>query len=405
MLFTLAAVQFTNILDTMIVMPLGPMLMRILSITPGEFSIIVSSYPISACISSFLGIFWIDKIDRKKALTINYSLFLIGTFLCALAESYELLVPARILTGIFGGTINAIMLSIVSDSIPAHRRGAAMGIVMTSFSMASVVGVPLGLFFANKMGWNAPFYLVVALGLVVIAGILHFIPSMQGHLIKNSNDQSVEKNPFVFVRDVFRIASQYRALILIACLILGQFSIIPFISAYLVKNIGLTEQEIPYVYALGGMMTVISMPLIGRLSDKIGKMMIFRTMAIFSVIPFILLTNLSAVSIYIALFVTSLFFIGVTGRIVPAQAMLTMVVPPQSRGRFMSLSSSIQQLAAGAAAWISGKIVIENDLHQLKNFNYVGYFAISLTLLALLIPPIISVQQSEEKELNEVETA
>jgi predicted MFS family arabinose efflux permease len=158
LLFILASIQFTSIMDFMIMMPLGPQLMRIFQINPQEFGFLVSAYTFAAGFSSFIGVFWIDNFDRKKALMNMYLGFLLGTLACALSPTYTILVLSRILTGLFGGLLMALVFSIIGDVIEEKRRGTAMGYVSTSFSLASVLGVPFGLFIASFWNWHAPFF-------------------------------------------------------------------------------------------------------------------------------------------------------------------------------------------------------------------------------------------------------
>ena len=287
-LLSLALLQFTNIMDFMIMMPLGPQLMRLFQIGPDQFSMAVSAYTISAGISGIAGAFWLDRLDRKQALLLMYGGFLVGTLCCALAPSYLLLVTARIVTGAFGGILGAIVFSIVADTIPEARRGSAMGIVSTSFSMASVFGVPFGLYLATLLSWHAPFYAIVIIGAIIYAILFKVLPPMRSHFEHHHLHTSRWANVMAVLTDpVVR-----RSLLFMVLLMFGQFSIIPFISPYMVANVGISEQYLPFIYFFGGAATIVSSPLVGKISDAVGKPKVFTFFGIIAVLPVLIITNL-----------------------------------------------------------------------------------------------------------------
>jgi predicted MFS family arabinose efflux permease len=380
-LLTLALVQFTNIMDFMIMMPLGPQLMRIMEMGPQAFSAVVSSYTISAGICGFLGAFLIDRFDRKKALRFAYTGFTLGTLCCGLAPDYISLMAARVLTGAFGGVLGALVLSIVGDLIPAERRGRAMGTVMLAFSAASVFGVPFGLFLANSFNWNAPFLFLALFSLFVGLLIERNIPPVRNHL----QPAQAKPTPIQVIRAVSSDRNQLRALAMMACLMLGQFSVIPFLSPYMVANVGFTEQQLPYIYLFGGIATMVSMPLIGKLTDKHGKLRMFTIGIFTSSIPLILITHLPQVPLALALCVTTVFMIFISARMVPASALSTSVAPPASRGSFMSFQSSVQQLFSGIASLISGAVVVKSQTGPLLHYNWVGAMAVAFGFMALFL--------------------
>lgn len=379
MLLALACVQFTHIMDFMIIMPLGQQLMRLFEIGPDQFSNIVSSYTISAGIASFLSSFVVDKFDRKKALLFVFSGFTIGTFLCGISPNYHILLFARMFAGAFGGVSAALILSIIGDTIPHERRASAMGVVMAAFSVASVFGVPFGLFLANKFSWNAPFLFIAGAGIVIVFLILKFIPSITTHLTGD------KKLSFEFLTGLFKDNNQLRALLLMILLMLGQFTVIPFISPYMVSNVGFTEMQLTWIYLLGGGVSIFSAPLIGRWADKAGKFKVFSIFIIISIVPLFLITHLPRVAIPLALSVTTLFFITSGGRSIPGMAMITSSVPARTRGSFMTINSSVQQLAAGLAAYVSGRIVVKQPNGELLNYGWVGVIAIVASLFCLLV--------------------
>ncbi len=381
LLLILAAINFSNILDFMIMMPLGPQLMRLFEINPKQFGLLVSSYTISAGISGFFTAFIVDKFDRKKFLQFLYVGFLLGTLACGFAGNYHLLMIARIFTGIFGGVIGAVILSIVGDTIPFERRGQAMGMIMAGFSVASVFGVPFGLFIANEFGWQAPFLFLAVLALPLSYLIWRFVPNVNAHL--TSGNRTDIKQVLI---NITSDANQRKSVTLMMVLMFGHFSIIPFLSPFMVANVGFTESDLAYIYLIGGAFNMFTGPMIGKLADRVGKRKVFTWFVLLCSLPVFAITNMPHVALWIALIATTLFFIVSGGRFIPAQAMVSETVQPQMRGSFMSILSSMQQLSAGVASYIAGMIIIKDDTTGImSNYDIVGYLSIGATLLTIIL--------------------
>jgi predicted MFS family arabinose efflux permease len=374
-LIILTAIQFTNILDFVIMMPLGPQLMRIFSISPQEFGFVVSAYTFSAGISGFTAAFFIDRFDRKKALLTLYAGFTVGTFLCAVAPTYWFLVAARIVAGMFGGIMAATVFAIVGDLVPYERRGNAMGMVMTSFSLAQVAGVPFGLFLANQFTWHAPFVFLAAAATVCWIVGARILPSMQTHM-----HSGLGHHPFHTVKALLTEPPTQRALLFMSSLMLAGFAIIPYLSPYFVSNVGRTEADLPYIYFFGGLGTIVASRVIGRLADRYGKLTVFTYVASLSIVPILLVTNLPPVSLPVAIAALTVFTMLVFGRAVPSVAMMTATVHPQRRGSFMSISSSVQQVSAGVASYMGGVIIGKGADGSLTSFGVVGLIAAAVSL-------------------------
>lgn len=380
LLFILAAVQFTHIMDFVIMMPLGPQLMRVFSISPKEFGFLVSAYTFSGAITGFISTLFIDKFDRKNALLLLYGGFILGTFCCAIASTYSLLLLARIVAGAFGGVIGALVFAIIGDAIPEKRRGSATGKVMAAFSVASIAGIPVGLYLASHLNWHAPFFLLTGLSILVLLIAFLVLPAMRGHLTN-----AVKNNPLSVIGEILRNKNLLWALALMVMLTLAGFTVVPFISPYLVANVGFAESELAYMYLFGGLASVVTSQIAGRLADRYGKQRIFMYSAIFSIIPILLLTNLKPAPHFLVLIVTTTFFIGFGARFVPAVALTTSSVAPKLRGSFMSFNSSIQQLSSGASAFLAGLIIQKSAAGPLLHFNTIGIFASVATVLCIFI--------------------
>ncbi|HUQ96649.1 MAG TPA: MFS transporter, partial [Chitinophagaceae bacterium] len=310
-LFLLAAINFTHILDFMIMMPLGNYLMPYFKISPQQFTLLVAAYTLSAGISGFIAAFFVDHYDRKKVLLFGYTGFLVGTLACGLAPSYHLLLVARLLAGTFGGLIGAQVLAIVSDMFRYENRGRAMGAVMSSFSIASTIGVPFALYLANAISWHAPFILVALLGVVIVPLIYRFVPAMDAH-INTSEDGSLKK--LDVLKDVLKNPTQRLALLFAGCIMMGHFLIIPFINPYLEFNKGFSKAQTPMIYLVGGIAAFFAANMLGKLADKYGKLKVFVTCVLFSLPLVFIITQLPAVPFYVVLFLFALWFTMGTGR-------------------------------------------------------------------------------------------
>ncbi len=400
LLLLLACINFTHIMDFMIMMPLQEFLVPVFHITPQQFSFLVSAYAFSAFISSLSASLLVDRFDRKRVLLTAYSGFVIGTLGCAFAPTFQLLMVARIVAGFFGGLISAQVLSIVGDTFPYERRGRAMGILMSAFSFAAVAGVPAGLFLASTMSWHIPFLAIGLLGIALIPIAMLLVPSMRSHLV--AGDQPTT---FEVYKGLFQNRNQQLALLMMLTLVLSHFVAIPFIAPYLEKNVGFTKHQISLMYFIGGIVSLISSPLVGRLSDRIGK---HRTLTIFlvlSAVPIYLLTNMPRIPYYYVLIVTGLFFMVAGGRMVPAQALITSVVNPRMRGGFMNINSSIMQLGTALAALLSGSIVTKNAAGELQHYPIVGYIGMSIGVCCLIIAQFVKAGHTANAPVVEPDNA
>lgn len=374
----LAAIQVAHIMDFVIMMPLGPRFMRVFNISPAEFSTLVSAYTFSAGIVGFFGALYADHFDRKKFLLFNFSGFILGTFMCAISTNFGTLLAARILAGAFGGVLNAGVLSLVADLIPFQRRGAAMGVVMSSFSVSSVIGIPIGLWIANTFDWHYTFYFICLIGAIFWVMSLIFLPSVKVERPK-SFIENLRKFRNVFKRDYIE------AFLLTSTLAFGIFHIIPFIAPYLVKNVGFQEENLPFMYLFGGIGTIITARIVGKMTDRKGSFTVFRFMALVSMPPILLLTNLPPVATAIVLLVTTTFTMLGSTRFIPAMTMVSGIVKPEERGTFMSLENAGRQFASGLASQTAGLIIGTTAAGALTGYNIVGIVCIAMTFLAIYI--------------------
>lgn len=384
LLITLALIQFTHIMDFMIMMPLSNLFVDTFHITRAQFGLLVASYNISAGLVSFLSAFFIDRFDRRKVIVFCYTFFTLGTLACGFAPNYEFLLLARLITGMFGGVLSAIILSVVGDTVPLERRASAMGVVTMGFSAAAVLGVPLGNYAAVHFGWHVPFLTLGGMAALVQLAIFAYIPKMSAHI-----EAAKQKNPLQTVAAVFRNGNQMLALLLMCVIMGGHFAIIPYIPSYLVSTVKIRQEDITYMYLVGGLISVVSLRVIGYCADRFGRYKVFAIVSLGATAPILLITHLGVAPLYVVLFYTSLFFIFSGGRMVPANTMITSTALPHERGGFLSINSAVQQLAGGLVAWIAGHIIVENADKSISNYNVVGYVAVGATILTIGIASMI----------------
>jgi predicted MFS family arabinose efflux permease len=395
LLWSLAALQFTHIVDFMVMMPLGPQFTRIFAINDAQFGLLVSAYTLAAGVSGALASLVVDRFERKRLLLWLYAGFGLATLGCGLADSYSLLMTARVAAGVFGGVLGALVQTIVGDVVPFARRGRAMGIVMSAFSLSTVAGVPFSLWLASRWGWHAPFLAIAGASALLWVMAWATVPILQGHL-QAQQGQPV-RSTWQNFSEVLSERNHWRAFGLSALIMISSFCIIPYITIYMTANVGMSAEQVPSIYFAGGVATFFSARLWGALSDRWGKIHTFRLVALLALAPMMALTYLQRADLIWVLIVTTLFFVFVSGRMVPGMALLTTASKPQSRGAFMSLNGSIQSVAMGVASLVGGSLISRGADGRVLGYEHCGWLALAATLVAVwlvgrielpaLIPP------------------
>lgn len=377
LLLTLAGIQFTHILDFMIMMPLGPQLRQVFGISDAQFGLLVSAYTFSAGASGLLAAFYVDRFGRKKLLLILYALFAVATLACGLAPTYESLMAARIAAGVFGGVLSALSQTIVGDVIPAERRGRAMGIVMSSFSISTVAGVPLGLFLAAHFDWHVPFLVIAAASGLLIFLAWQTLPPMRDHL------RAARKvSPLANLIDTVRNRDHQMALLFTFLMMFVGFVVIPYITLYTTSNGHLNMQQIPYIYLVGGIATLLTARLIGRATDARGKVPMFRLLALLAIIPVLGITLSAPSGFYGILTTATLFFVFMSGRMIPGMAIVTSACNPPQRGTFMALNSAMQSLGMSVAAFLGGLIISRDPQGLVLHYWGNGLVGVAASLVS-----------------------
>ncbi len=377
LLATLAGIQFTHIVDFMVMMPLGPQFTQLFRISDAQFGLLVSAYTFAAGASGLLASLYIDRFGRKKLLLSLYVLFGLATLACGLAPTYDSLMAARIAAGAFGGVLSALSQTIVADVIPFERRGRAMALVMSSFSAATVAGVPLSLFLAAQWGWHAPFFAIAAVCGLLAAGAAFTMPPLVEHLAR------APSSALANIGQVLQDRNHQKAFAFTALLMGAGFAVIPYITIYTTVNGGLTAQQIPFIYLCGGAATLLTARWVGRMTDQLGKQTTFRRLVLVGMLPMFLMTVSAPLGVWGMLAVSTSFFICMGGRMIPGMAIIGAAGNPQLRGTFMAINSSVQSAAMGVAAFVGG-LVISRDANGLLQ-HYWGNALLGMAATVLSI--------------------
>jgi len=382
LVFLIGAVQFVNILDFVMVMPLGPDFARALGIPLSRLGLVGGSYTLAAAVAGLAGSFFLDRYGRRSALAVAMSGLAVGTLAGGLATGLSSLLAARVLAGAFGGPATSLSLSIVADAVPSERRGKALGAVMGAFSVAAVVGVPTSLKLAEWAGWRAPFFVLGGLGLLITAGTIALLPPMRDHL-KLLEAGAPARAP-LFRRTVLQ------SYLMTAVVMGAGFLLIPNLSAYVQGNLGLPRSALWTLYGAGGLVSFISLRLVGKLVDRLGS---FRVGTAGSVLIagaiWLIFVDVPPHPPVLLLFLLFMFALSV--RNVSYNTLTSKVPTPAERARFMSFQSAVQHLSSAAGAITSTLMLAEGPGGRLLHVRRLA--ALSLALTAALPPLLFRVER------------
>ncbi len=377
----LALTQFTVVLDFMVMSPLGDILMKSMSLSTTQFGLAVSAYAISAGISGLLTAGFADRFDRKKLLLFFYVGFIIGTLFCSLSGSYPMLIAARIVTGIFGGVMGSISMAIVADLFPLEQRGRVMGFMQMGFGASQVLGIPISLYLANMWNWQMPFLMIVGMAIIIWVIIALKIQPVTKHL-----EVKTERNAFKHLWHTIAKHNYRIGFLSTALLSLGGFMMMPWGSAFAINNLHVTTEQLPVLFMFSGVCSLLIMPVIGKVSDKIDKLKLFAMASVWMIVVVVIYTNLTPVPLWVVILTNVALMIGIMSRMVPAMALVSALPEMQDRGAFMSVNASLQQIAGGIAAAIGGMIVVQKDkFSPLEHYNTLGYLIIIISLAGIFM--------------------
>jgi len=391
----LAILSFTVILDFMVLSPLGAILLEQLNIKTSQFGLVVSVYAFSAGASGLLAAGFADKFDRKKLLLFFYTGFMLGTLLCAIAPTYHFLLVARVVTGLFGGVIGSISMAIISDLFAMEVRGRVMGFTQMGFAASQVLGIPIGLWLANKFGWHSPFWMITGFGTVVGLIIAKYMKPVDKHLKAHS-----DRNAFQHLGKVISEPNYLRAFVATTLLATGGFMMMPFGSAFAIGNLGLTMEQLPTLYLITGICSIVIGPLAGKASDKIGKYPMFCIGTIISIVIVIFYTNLGITALWKVVLLNVILFVGIMSRMISASALMTAIPKMSDRGAFMSVNASIQQISGGIAAAVAGLIVVQDNSGKLFHYNTLGLVVSGSMILTMIMLYFLNRYITRQRHIN-----
>lgn len=395
-IFLLAITQFTVVLDFMVMSPLGDMLMKSMNLKTSQFGLAVSAYAFSAGISGLLTAGFADKFDRKKLLLFFYIGFIMGTLFCGLAHNYFFLITARIITGLFGGVIGSISMAIVADLFPIQKRGRVMGFMQMGFGASQVLGIPISLYLANAWGWQMPFLMIVALASIVWIIVLFQLKPVTKHLTEKTERNAIMHLWHTVSQKHYRIGFLSTAILSI-----GGFMMMPWSSAFAINNLKITQHQLPIIFMVSGVSSLITMPVIGRLSDTKDKFQIFLIASLIMIVMVLIYTNLTPVPFALIILMNIFFMISMMSRMVPAMALTSGLPQMQDRGAFMSVNASLQQIAGGVAAAVGGMIVVQKDKYSpLEHYNTLGIVISVLSLISILMVYRVSKMVKQRKAMG-----
>ena len=382
MLLTLAAIQFTTVLDFMVIMPLAPQFARFFDLSTQQFGWLISAYTFAAALAGIAAAIVIERFERKRLLLAVYVGFVAAAAVTASAQSFSMLLIARALAGMFGGVLYGVIFTVIGDTIPEARRGHATGLVMTSFAIATVAGVPLALLLSNAFSWRAAFMVVAVSGAINALIARRTLPNV-AHVVDTAAEKQHERELWSeFVRTL-TFPNHVRAFVFTLMMMVSGFMVIPYISLYMTANMALPETQLPLVYLAGGVATFFTARWFGRWADRSGKRRVYRWIALMSVIPLLIVTHAPALPLFATIAVAVLFFVLVSGRMVPGMAVVTSAARPGGRASFMTLNGSVMQIGSGLAATLSGALVQRLPSGALVHYNWVGWIAAAATLMAI----------------------
>jgi predicted MFS family arabinose efflux permease len=376
----LGFLQFTVILDFMIISPLGAIVMPTLHISPRQFGLAVSSYAFSAGVSGFLAAGFADRFDRKRLLLFFYFGFMVGTLMCGLAATYPFLLLARVVTGLFGGVIGSVIAAITTDLFPLEMRGRVMGVISTAFAASQVLGLPAGLYLTSHWDWHAPFLAIIVVGLPAGILIMVLMRPVVGHLRLKQ-----EHNPLRHLINTITEPRYRLAFLLVMLMPTGGYMLMPFGTAYIVNNVGLAFTVLPVIYLVTGVSTIFVGPLVGKASDSFGKFPVFCVGTVVALIVAPIWTQIGHVSLATVIVLNVILFAAIFSRMIPAQALISAIPEPSKRGAFNAVSASLQQLAGGVSAAVAGWIILERPDGSLAHFDWLGYVVMAVALVTFVL--------------------
>lgn len=371
-------VQIINVLDFVMVMPLGHAFANSLGFAESQLGLVGGSYTMSAAVVGFLSSRFLDRYDRRSALTVSMIGLVTATAFGGLAVDLHTMMAARIAAGAFGGPATSLSLAIIADVVPPERRGKAMGTVMAAFSVASVIGVPAGLYVSELGSWRTPFFCLAVLGLLVSVYAARALPSLRGHL-------EAVRTHATKTGELLRRPEVMMMLGAVTAMMLSAFMVIPYIRSFLQNNHHYPEERIKILYAVGGVASFAVVRTAGPVVDRIGASPV-ATLGTVLIAGCLAVGFLPPHPILPVMLVFTVFMCTASLRGMPLSVLSSKIAAPHERAQYMSLQSAVQHIAASIGAIGASAILTTAPDQSLQHVDILIFLSIGLAgLMPLLL--------------------
>lgn len=377
LLWLLAGIQLTVLLDFMVLMPLGPQLIGELGLSAAQFGGLVSCYTLASALFGVSGLFWLHRLERRRTLLVLYGGFALATLACAAAGGALGLLVARVVAGACAGLLWAVVMDVLVEVVPEERRGAAMGVVMSAYAVSAVAGVPLGLWLAGWWGFRAPFWLLTfaSIGLWLLAH--RWLPA-------SAAPRASEAAPAPAAH-LFRAPELWGGWALTFLVVSAGFLMIPYLGAFFVGTLEVRSEQLGLVYLCGGAATFFSSRLVGAAVDRFGPARVLAALLVASAAPHLLVTQLERARLVEVVASFVLFMTLTSGRMIPTMVLLTSRVAPELRARYLAVNTAVSDGASGTAAWLGGALLTTTPSGRLLGFDRIGQLAVAVSAAALFV--------------------
>ena len=379
----LSAIQVAHILDFVVLMPLGPVLMEGLKIDASQFALLVGSYNLSAGLAGFLLGPYFQRFSRRRVLLSGLTAFFVTTSGCVFSGSFSSLILFRCLSGFFGGALNSLVFTIATEEIPFERRGRALGVIMSAFSIASVLGVPSALWIADYWGWKGSFSMVL-----ILVALVFLVTFLKIPYLRSGEDKDI-LNPIQSAKALFSISDYRLTYAFIFSLTFSMFLVIPFLSPYAVGNIGIATSDLKFMYLVGGAFTVVTARSIGVLTDKFGARNTYLVVAILAMIPVLVYTRIGPLELGSFVLMGTCFMTLVSGRMIPAMTLATSMARDHDRPKMIGLTNSIRSLGSALSSLCGGFLIVTLPSGRLQGFDQVGILSVGLSFGSLILAIVL----------------
>ncbi len=385
-------VNYVTMFEFVVINPLSPDYIVELGIMSSEVGMIAGCFSLTAAISGFFAVTFIDNHDRRKVLAICMFGLIISNIATICTYDFKTFLLAKIITGLFAGTSSAIGLAIISDNIPAERRGAALGKVMSAFPVVAAIGVPVALELSHYFKeWEAAFSMNLSVQIILFIYILKRIPALDKHLHHILPIKVLTKYKNIFFNKTYIMAFASNAMSLFA-----GFCLIPNFANYFIFNLGYPREKLGLLFMIGGCISFFGVRFMGRLSDKYKPHILASGLVLIMVFALYYRFISEHIKLPILLFFI-LFMFSMTARNVVFSTLCSKIPSSHDRASFFSIFNVSINIGSGLGAFLSSLVLKEGANLELVNMEKLAVLSIAVTLV---IPICIWVIERRLKQRN-----